>query len=69
MCKVILSVRSSDDSIHVGRMLAKSFEKGSAGGHKALAGGQIPFDELGCKNPQEAMESITKILKSAFGGE
>ena len=69
MSKVILSVRSSDDSVHVGRILARTFEKGSAGGHKALAGGQIPFEELGCENPQEAMESITKILKSTFGGE
>ena len=69
MSKVILSVRSNDDSIHVGKLLANTFEKGSAGGHKALAGGQIPFDELGCESPDEAMKSITKILKTTFGGE
>ena len=50
-------------------MLAKTFEKGRAGGHKALAGGQIPFEELGCENPTDAMESITNILKRTFGGQ
>ncbi len=68
MTKVILSVRSNDDSKHVGRLLAKTFEKGSAGGHKSLAGGQIPFEELGCENPEDAMISIRKILENTFGG-
>jgi len=69
MTKVILSVRSNDDSKHVGRLLAKTFEKGSAGGHKSLAGGQIPFEELGCESPEDAMISIRKILETTFGGE
>jgi len=69
MTKVILSVRSNDDSKHVGKILAKTFEKGSAGGHKSLAGGQIPFDELGCEGPEDAMISIRKILEATFGGE
>ena len=69
MTKVILSVRSNDDSKHVGRILAKTFEKGSAGGHKSLAGGQIPFEELGCESPEDAMSSIRKILETTFGGE
>ena len=69
MSKVILSVRSNDDSIHAGKMLERTFRKGSAGGHKSLAGGQIPFDELGCETPEEAMKSITKILQTTFRGE
>ena len=69
MTKVILSVRSNDDSKHVGKILAKTFEKGSAGGHKSLAGGQIPFEELGCESPEDAMISIRKILKDTLGGE
>ena len=69
MSKVILSVRSNDDSIHAGKMLERTFQKGSAGGHKSLAGGQIPFDELGCETPEEAMKSITKILHTTFRGE
>ncbi len=69
MTKVILSVRSNDDSKHVGRLLAKAFEEGSAGGHKSLAGGQIPFEELGCESPEDAMISIRKILETTFGGE
>ena len=69
MSKVILSARSTKDSVHIGKTLAKAFAKGSAGGHKALAGGQIPFEELNCDNPEDAMEAITTILKSIFGGE
>ena len=69
MSKVILSVRSNDDSIHAGKMLERTFQKGSAGGHKSLAGGQIPFDELGAETPEEAMKSITKILQTTFRGE
>lgn len=66
MGKVILSARSSNDSIHIGRILSQTFEKGRAGGHKSLAGGQIPFDEIDSENPEEAMNKITSILKSIF---
>ena len=68
MSKVILSARSRNDSIHIGKMLSKTFEKGSAGGHKALAGGQIPFDELGVDCEIQAMDSVSTILKDTFGG-
>ena len=67
--KVILSARSTNDSIHLGKVLSRTFEKGSAGGHKAVAGGQIPFEELECENEDEAMEKMTSILKSIFGGD
>ena len=66
MGKVILSARSSNDSIHIGRILSQTFEKGRAGGHKSLAGGQIPFDEIDSEKPEEAMNKITSILKSIF---
>ena len=69
MSKVILSARSTKGSVHIGKILAKTFAKGSAGGHKEMAGGQIPFEELNCNNPEEAMDVITQILKSTFGGE
>ena len=69
MSKVIISARSTKDSIHLGKILNKTFAEGSAGGHKALAGGQIPFEELNCENDEDAMKSITKILKSVLGGE
>ena len=68
MSKVILSARSRNDSIHIGKMLSKTFEEGSAGGHKALAGGQIPFDELGVDCEIQAMDSVSTILKDTFGG-
>ena len=69
MSKVIISARSTKDNIHLGKILSKTFAQGSAGGHKEMAGGQIPFEELNCENAEEAMESMTKILKSALGGE
>tara|TARA_B100001769_G_C22111568_1_gene601465 strand:+ start:2528 stop:3880 length:1353 start_codon:yes stop_codon:yes gene_type:complete len=69
MSKVILSARSTSENVHLGKILSKTFAKGSAGGHKELAGGQIPFEELDCDNAEQAMLSITKILKSAFGSE
>ena len=69
MSKVIISARSTKDNIHLGKIFGRTFEQGSAGGHKELAGGQIRFEELKCENAEEAMESITMILKSALGGE
>ncbi len=66
MGKVILSARSTNDSIHIGRILSQTFEKGRAGGHKSLAGGQIPFDEIDSEDSEEAMNKITSILKSIF---
>ena len=69
MSKVILSARSSKDSLHIGKILSRNFAKGSAGGHRSLAGGQIPFEELDCDNSDDAMASITEILKSALGSE
>ena len=67
--KIILSARSTNDSIHIGRILSNTFEKGRAGGHKSLAGGQIPFEEIGCENGDDAIEKMSSILKNAFGGE
>lgn len=67
--KVILSARSTNDSIHIGRILSNTFEKGRAGGHKSLAGGQIPFEEIGCENGNDAIKKMSSILKKAFGGE
>ena len=67
--KVILSARSTNDSIHIGRILSNTFEKGRAGGHKSLAGGQIPFEEIGCENGNDAIKKMSSILKNAFGGE
>ena len=69
MSKVIISARSTKANVHLGKILSRTFAQGSAGGHKELAGGQIPFEELNCENAEEAMESMTKILKSALGGE
>ena len=60
---------STNDSIHIGKLLSQTFEKGRAGGHKSLAGGQIPFSDIDCENSEDAMKTITSILKSIFGSE
>ena len=44
--RIILSARTSNPNIHIGRLLAEKWPDGLAGGHKALAGGQIPFEVL-----------------------
>ena len=69
MSKVILSARSTNESVHLGRTLSNLFESGSAGGHKVLAGGQISFEQLDASNEVEAIKNITQILSSAFGGD
>ena len=71
--KIILSVRSSNDEIHVGRVLSKRFPEGLAGGHKSLAGGQIPIellidqDNINDKTSQIAMEKMSDIIHELFG--
>ena len=69
MGKVILSARSSSSNLHLGKILSSKFEKGSAGGHKSVAGGQIPFEELDCKTDSQAVDKMTIILREIFGGE
>ena len=58
--KVILSVRSNKEGIHVGKILANNFPEGLAGGHKSLGGGQIPFDVIieGFNGDVEESESL-----------
>jgi len=67
--KVILSARTTNQDLHIGRELSQLFPAGRAGGHKALAGGQIPFEDLKCINSEEALTKMTQILRSHFGGE
>ena len=69
LSKVILSARSTNDLIHIGKVLSQTFQIGRAGGHKALAGGQIPFEDIECENGEDAMIKMTSILKDAFRSE
>lgn len=64
--KVILSARSSDNSINIGKILAETFPEGTAGGHKVMAGGQIPIDDLSADSEKEAMDKIENILSEIF---
>tara|TARA_B100000287_G_scaffold174938_1_gene164987 strand:+ start:841 stop:2199 length:1359 start_codon:yes stop_codon:yes gene_type:complete len=67
--KVILSARSIDSKIHLGKSLSQLFPNGRAGGHKALAGGQIPFEDLECETHEDAMKTVEVLLRQTFGGE
>ena len=51
--KVILSARTIDPNLHLGRILSDTWGGGLSGGHKALAGGQIPFAHLVDSLPQD----------------
>jgi nanoRNase/pAp phosphatase (c-di-AMP/oligoRNAs hydrolase) len=74
--KVILSARTTNTEIHLGRMLSEHWMQGQAGGHKALAGGQILFESLLQDIPADveeasraALNAMTLELKSLFSGE
>lgn len=45
---VHLSARTRNDQLHIGDLMANTFdEKGSAGGHSNMAGGQVPLGPFG----------------------
>ena len=71
--KVILSVRSNREGLHVGKILSSHFPEGLAGGHKSLGGGQIPFEVIVENNEQldenrhiVIMEETKKLLYDIF---
>ena len=66
--KIILSARTTDESIHLGRVLSEKWGGGLSGGHKALAGGQIPFDVLLSTVPEDPDEAAVQAVK-AMGSE
>ena len=71
--KVILSARSNNANIHVGKLLSSHFPDGLAGGHKSLGGGQIPFEIINQQNSEDdgqneeiVMEKTLTILQDIF---
>ena len=62
--KIILSARSTNDSLHLGRLLSEKWGGGLSGGHKALAGGQIPFEILVSNVPNDPEEAERAALKA-----
>ena len=71
--KVILSARSNNSNIHVGKLLSTNFPEGLAGGHKSLGGGQIPFniiieqnDESEGQDQDLIMDETLKLLQGIF---
>jgi nanoRNase/pAp phosphatase (c-di-AMP/oligoRNAs hydrolase) len=64
--KVILSARSNNSSIHVGKVLSTNFPEGLAGGHKSLGGGQIPFNIIMQENRDAEEENHPLIMKETM---
>ena len=69
--KIILSARTKRRDIHIGKILSSHWKDGLAGGHRELAGGQIPFEIILGKVPEDldqasinALEQMTEELKS-----
>jgi nanoRNase/pAp phosphatase (c-di-AMP/oligoRNAs hydrolase) len=62
--KVILSVRSNRDGLHVGKTLSSNFPDGLAGGHKTLGGGQIPFEFIIGKSTDEDTDLEQSVIES-----
>ena len=62
--KIILSARSKNDDIHLGRLLSDVWGDGLSGGHKALAGGQIPFEVLLDETPSEPQKAELQAVKA-----
>ena len=67
--KIILSARTKSEDIHLGKSLSQTFPDGMAGGHKQVAGGQIPFTFLDSENEDDAISKMHEHLKTLFGGE
>ena len=62
--KVIISARTRDESLHIGRALSEQWGNGLSGGHKALAGGQIPFENLLGDIPDEPLEAAAAAVNA-----
>ena len=69
--KIILSARTKRRDIHIGKILSSHWKDGLAGGHRELAGGQIPFEVILEEVPEDldqaninALEQMTEELKS-----
>ena len=69
--KIILSARTKRRDIHIGKILSSHWKDGMAGGHRELAGGQIPFEVILVEVPEDldqaninALEQMTEELKS-----
>jgi nanoRNase/pAp phosphatase (c-di-AMP/oligoRNAs hydrolase) len=70
--RVILSARTRNSDLHLGRTLAGRFPEGQAGGHRSLAGGQVRFSGLvehDAAEPEEAIAAMTLVLRDLLGGE
>ena len=64
--KVILSARSNNANIHVGKLLSSHFPDGLAGGHKSLGGGQIPFEIINQQNSEDEEQNEEIVMENPY---
>ena len=60
--KVIISARTKRHGLHIGKVLSNYWKNGLAGGHRELAGGQIPFETILSEVPSDADAAIEESL-------
>ena len=61
--KVIISARTKRQGLHIGKTLSNHWKNGLAGGHRELAGGQIPFESILVEVPSDLDEAIEQSLE------
>ena len=62
--KVIISARTKRQGLHIGKILSNHWKNGLAGGHRELAGGQIPFESILSEVPNDLDEATEKALEA-----
>ena len=62
--KVIISARTKRQGLHIGKILSSHWKNGLAGGHRELAGGQIPFELILSEVPNDLDEATEKALEA-----
>ena len=60
---MIISARTKRQGLHIGKTLSSHWKNGLAGGHRELAGGQIPFELILDEVPNDLDEAIEKALE------
>ena len=64
--KVIISARTKRHGLHIGKILSNHWRDGLAGGHRELAGGQIPFESILSEVPNDLDQAIEESLEETI---
>ena len=68
--RLLVSVRTYDERAHAGTLIREAIgNRGSAGGHGTLAGGQVDLRGLGQAEAEALGESVLRALLTALGAD